>query len=91
MTDPETVETYQSVADEYGKRHADRSTVEEQVERFLTAVEETTARERARIVDVGCGPGWESSTFSAHGHVGADLTPTFLRSASERVSAAYSE
>lgn len=82
MTDPETIATYQSVAEEYRELHADRTGVEPLVERFLSAVE-GTAGANARIADVGCGPGWESATFSEHGHevVGIDLTPNFLRAA----------
>jgi len=82
MTDPETIATYQSVAEEYRELHADRTDVEPLVERFLSAVD-GTAGANARIADIGCGPGWESATFSEHGHdvVGIDLTPNFLRAA----------
>ncbi|ODR82245.1 ubiquinone biosynthesis methyltransferase UbiE [Haladaptatus sp. W1] len=89
MTDPETIATYQSVADEYRELHADRTGVEGIVERFLTAVE-GVAEGGARIADVGCGPGWESATFAERGHevVGIDLTPNFLRAAREVAPAA---
>lgn len=89
MTDPGTIATYQSVADEYRELHADRTGVEGIVERFLTAVE-GVAEEGARIADVGCGPGWESATFAERGHevVGIDLTPNFLRAAREVAPAA---
>ena len=81
MTTPDTIATYQSVADEYRERHGDRSVVEELVEEFLGALEDATDGQRARIADVGCGPGWESATFADRGHdvVGADLTLEFLR------------
>ncbi|WP_458185434.1 class I SAM-dependent methyltransferase [Haladaptatus sp. NG-WS-4] len=90
MTDPGTISTYQSVADEYRERHADRSAIAELVERFLAAVEDAVDDERARIVDVGCGPGWESATFSARGHdvVGIDLTPNFLHAARDHAASA---
>jgi len=90
MTDPDTISTYQSVADEYRERHGDRSVVRELVERFLDALEPPTDRESARIADVGCGPGWESATFAERGHevVGADLTPAFLRAANARAPSA---
>ncbi|WP_433633873.1 class I SAM-dependent methyltransferase [Halomicrococcus sp. NG-SE-24] len=86
MTDLDTVATYQSVADEYRERHADRSAVADLVDRFLDAVEPPEGRATARVADVGCGPGWESATFAEHGHdaVGVDLTPAFLRTARER-------
>jgi 2-polyprenyl-3-methyl-5-hydroxy-6-metoxy-1,4-benzoquinol methylase len=43
----------------------------------------STDARHARIADVGCGPGWESATFTERGHevVGVDLTPAFLRAA----------
>lgn len=77
-----TVDTYESVADEYRRRHADRSVVADQIERFLDALD---PNEGARILDAGCGPGWESATFHEAGHrpVGIDLTPAFLAHASE--------
>jgi SAM-dependent methyltransferase len=82
MTDPETIATYRSAAEEYRELHADRTAVKPLVERFLAAVEER-AGDSARVADVGCGPGWESATFAEHGHdaVGIDLTPDFLRAA----------
>lgn len=92
MTDPDTIATYQAVADEYRERHADRSVVEAQVEQFLTSVEASTNGARACVADVGCGPGWESATFVERGHevVGIDLTPAFLRAArSEAPPAAF--
>lgn len=90
MTDPDTVATYQSVADEYRERHADRSAVADLVDRFLDAVEPPEGRATARVADVGCGPGWESATFAERGHdaVGVDLTPAFLRTARERAGGA---
>lgn len=87
MTDPGTVDTYQSVADEYRERNADRTVVSDQVERFLAAVGSATGGSDARLVDVGCGPGWETATFAARGHdvLGIDLTPAFLRGARRNV------
>ena len=83
MTDPGTINTYQSSAEKYYENNADRSVIEKLVSRFLTAVQNVTDKGSARIVDVGCGPGWESSTFAAHGHeaLGIDLTPAFLETA----------
>ncbi len=45
MTDPDTISTYQAVADEYQERNADRTGVEGMVEGFLAAVEGATAGE----------------------------------------------
>ncbi|KTG10049.1 ubiquinone biosynthesis methyltransferase UbiE [Haloprofundus marisrubri] len=43
-----------------------------------------------RVLDVGCGPGADSETFSAAGYdvTGIDLTPSFVESAHESVPAA---
>lgn len=81
MTDPETRATYDTIADRYRERNADRSTIGAIVEQFIHSVERSTETSPARIVDVGCGPGWESATFAERGHetVGVDLTPEFLR------------
>lgn len=88
MTDPGTRATYETVADRYRKRNEDRSDVEELASRFLAAVEDT-ADGRVRVLDAGCGPGWESARFAAgHEAVGIDLTPAFLRIAREEAPAA---
>jgi len=88
-----TVETYERVADTYADSHDDRSVVADIVERFLAAVADVdrgdrgTGGERPRVLDVGCGPGWESATFADAGldPVPFDLTPSFLDQARERV------
>lgn len=81
----DTVATYESVADRYRERHADRSVIAHLVDRFLESLADAGHDEGARILDAGCGPGWESATFAERGHdpVGVDLTPTFLRVARE--------
>lgn len=78
VVDDGTIETYRTVADAYYERHGDRSVVADLVDRFLHLTEENAPT--ARIADVGCGPGWESATFSDRGHdvLGLDLTPDFL-------------
>lgn len=90
MTDPETVDTYQSVAARYRERHADRSGVAGLVERFLPLVEAAVDGTDGRVLDVGCGPGWEAATFADAGHevVAVDLTPAFLAAAREEAPAA---
>lgn len=85
----DTVDTYERVAEEYRNRHADRSVVEDLVEHFLDALADAGNDAGARIVDAGCGPGWESATFEERGHdpVGIDLAPSFLGAARENADA----
>ncbi|ELZ23466.1 ubiquinone/menaquinone biosynthesis methyltransferase UbiE [Halosimplex carlsbadense 2-9-1] len=93
-----TVETYERVADDYADRHGDRSVVADIVEAFVTAVDATGADPGTRggepdptgpprVLDVGCGPGWESAAFTEAGFdtVPFDLTRSFLDRARERV------
>ncbi|HKL27925.1 MAG TPA: class I SAM-dependent methyltransferase [Natrialbaceae archaeon] len=70
----ETMETYDRVAGEYRKRHEDREPLADQVDRFCEAVDGSI------VLDVGCGPGWESATFAERGFevLGMDLTPGLL-------------
>lgn len=77
-----TLETYESVAEQYRVRHTDRSTISAALDRFLDAVD------GSRILDVGCGPGWESATFADCGYdpIAIDLTPAFLRMAQQTVT-----
>ncbi|RRJ30379.1 class I SAM-dependent methyltransferase [Halocatena pleomorpha] len=77
-----TIATYGSVAEQYCERHADRTTIRPLLDRFLDAVT------GARVLDVGCGPGWETETFAQRGYdpIGVDLTPAFLRLANEQTA-----
>lgn len=70
----ETIGTYDRVAEEYRERHDDREPLADQVERFCDALDGST------VLDVGCGPGWESATLSNRGYdvIGIDLTPSLL-------------
>ncbi len=76
-----TVDTYDAVAAEYESRHVDRTAIEPLLERFLDSCDGN------RILDVGCGPGWETETFDRRGYdvVGIDLSKKFLASADDRV------
>ena len=77
-----TIATYERVAPEYRERHADRSVVAGAVETFLDALDETDGE---RVLDVGCGPGWESATFRERGLdvTAIDLSRAFLDTTGE--------
>jgi len=86
----QTVETYERVAETYASIHDDREQVAELVEQFVTAVDGAFDDSFAcspRVVDVGCGPGWESASFAEVGFdaVSFDLTRSFLDETRERV------
>jgi len=90
----ETLATYDRYADAYGDRHADRSVIADQVERFCRAVESAPAGagdDASRVLDVGCGPGWETETFADRGFdaVGLDLSRAFLENASDRAGGRF--
>jgi SAM-dependent methyltransferase len=81
-----TLDTYEANAGQYATIHDDRDVIADQVGEFLDALGESSRR----VLDVGCGPGWESATFAEAGHevVPFDLTPEFLDRTRERVPAA---
>lgn len=90
----ETVATYDRHAEQYRDRHADRSVIAEQVDRFCTAVESETTEggeHCPRVLDVGCGPGWETETFARQGFdaAGLDLSRAFLVRARDRAGGRF--
>lgn len=80
----ETRATYEAVAERYRERWADREAYVDTLAGFLARCD------GPRILDVGCGPGWESATMADSGLevVGIDLSPSFLRAAREMSSTA---
>jgi SAM-dependent methyltransferase len=83
MTDVDgTRETYERVADEYAACHADRSPILDLRETFGASLSDG-----ARVIDVGCGPGWEAQTFAAEGYevIALDLAAAFCVRAGRRV------
>lgn len=93
----ETAGTYEAVAGEYRRRHDDRSVIADQRERFLDALVPAPDREsggerpdpgRPRVLDAGCGPGWESAAFDDRGCsvLAIDLAPSFLAATDDRAA-----
>lgn len=80
-----TVDTYDRHAAEYVDRHGDRSVIADLVDSFCDLTAE------GLVLDVGCGPGWETETFDDRGYepVGLDLSRTFLDRAQARHEGRY--
>jgi SAM-dependent methyltransferase len=76
----ETINTYESVSEKYEQRHGDREVIQELVDQFDQALT------GSRILDAGCGPGWEAQTFASRGYdvIGIDLVRPFLRTTTSR-------
>lgn len=93
-----TVATYEDVAEQYQSLHADRSDVAPVVEGFRERVAAAASDGTAaggdgrspRVVDVGCGPGWETATLREAGFdvLAADITPSFLAAVRDRTPGA---
>lgn len=79
-----TLETYEANAERYAATNADRSAVDALVDRFLDALDGD------RVLDVGCGPGWETARMAEAGVdvVGLDISPSLLAEASDRAAGA---
>ncbi|ELZ02975.1 ubiquinone/menaquinone biosynthesis methyltransferase UbiE [Natrialba chahannaoensis JCM 10990] len=79
-----TLAEYESAADAYAQKYCAESVAARYGDPFLDALTGD------RLLDVGCGPGPDVSTFDAAGYdaVGLDLTPAFLQRAREREPAA---
>ena len=77
MPDPSTTtsHTYDRVAAEYHARRLDRAIIQTQIDRLCTL-----CRPNARILDLGCGPGFDSAAIRQRGHraLGADLSRGML-------------
>jgi SAM-dependent methyltransferase len=81
----ETIGTYDRHADDYVARHGDRSVIADLVDRFCSLTD------GERVLDAGCGPGWETETFDDRGYdpVGLDLSTGFLDRARDRNGGRY--
>jgi ubiquinone/menaquinone biosynthesis C-methylase UbiE len=71
---------YERAADSYVEANADRSVIEPMLVELTSRLEPG-----ARLIDLGCGPGWETAELTRRGFptTGLDLTSGRLRYASE--------
>lgn len=81
----ETTGTYEAVADRYEARHEDRTPVVDQLGTFVETVEPG-----GRVLDAGCGPGWETEALLEAGYevLAIDLTPAFIAKTADRAPVA---
>lgn len=63
-----TQETYQQIASDYAQVNQERSLLDAQIEQFVALLPKG-----GLVVDVGCGPGWDTAVFQSH-----HLTPIGL-------------
>lgn len=90
MTDPDTTrETYERIADDYLALHGDERGERETGCDVITALlADFTAGlpDGGTVVDVGCGPGWETAALARRGYevLGLDLAAAFCDEASAR-------
>lgn len=77
-----TQAAYQLAADAYAAANRDRSGIAYLFDAFLAAVPAG-----AWVLDVGCGPGWDTAALRAAGRraIGLDLSPAMLRAAEVQV------
>lgn len=79
-----TIQSYEVIANDYSKSHSDILEVKGLADFFIQNLKGKS------VLDVGCGPGRDAKYFSEKGSdvVGIDLTPNFIKIASENVSSA---
>jgi ubiquinone/menaquinone biosynthesis C-methylase UbiE len=71
-----TIQTYERIAPAYFERHRDRSVIEDNIDQF-----DKRLSRGSTILDIGCGPGFDSQTLRNLGHfvVGMDLCSRMLQ------------
>ncbi|MGH2459553.1 MAG: methyltransferase domain-containing protein [Chloroflexota bacterium] len=86
MTDNPTIATYDRIAGRYAERNVDRSWLADRYTSFSEAIVARAPTHRFRILDAGCGPGWDSRWFHERGFqvIGVDLSTGMLTEARHR-------
>lgn len=86
MSVKKTIASYDRIAEEYTQRWQDRSVMATELERFVS-----TVSGGGLVLDVGCGPGFECATLSAHDLrvVGIDLSWGMLQCGRRRYASDY--
>lgn len=82
-----TLDVYESSSDSYVEKYTSESVAELYGGPFFDALSTASAGEFSQVLDIGCGPGPDTESFSAAGHdvTGFDITQSFLSAGSERV------
>lgn len=85
-----TISTYNEVAEQYHSRWQDRSPIKDLANRFVSMLTVYGLTEEL-IVDVGCGPGFDTAIFRQRGlwTVGLDLSHKMLQIGKRHYSGQY--
>jgi ubiquinone/menaquinone biosynthesis C-methylase UbiE len=88
-TDP-TIQTYDEVAQRYYERNKDRSPIDDHLRRFIRLLKSQGLADMP-VIDVGCGPGFDTATMRKEGlHcLGLDLSWSMLRAGMRHYSDDY--
>ncbi|MGB3716424.1 MAG: class I SAM-dependent methyltransferase [Candidatus Promineifilaceae bacterium] len=75
-----TIHTYNRIARHYFERRKDRSAIKHHLDRFIRMIEEQRL-EDLPVIDVGCGPGFDTATMREAGlhSIGLDLSLAMLQ------------
>ncbi|MFC7072788.1 class I SAM-dependent methyltransferase [Halovenus rubra] len=86
----QTRNIYESEAGSYIEKYSTESVARLYGDPFFDALESACSGDTAQLLDIGCGPGPDVDVFAAAGHdvTGLDITQSFLREGTKRVSGA---